>query len=109
MKTGRIGHRLENWFLNECQTWLNKTPGKHNVNYWRTATGVEVDFVIEKSPAVFPFEITCHSHIERKKIRNLSRFREYQPKADFAIYIYSGDFKLDRKNNIIFIPAWAVC
>jgi uncharacterized protein len=66
-KTGQIGHRLENWFLNECQAWLNKNPGRHSAHYWRTSSGVEVDFVIKKAPHVFPYKITYAATIERKK------------------------------------------
>lgn len=109
IKTGQMGHRFENWILNELQIWLNKNPGRHDIHYWRTTAGAEVDFIIHKPPYVFPFEITCSPVIEPKKVRNLIRFREYEPKTQFGFYIYRGDFKFDAKNKIIFIPAWAIC
>lgn len=108
-KTGLIGHRLENWILNELDIWLNKNPGRHDIHYWRTTAGAEVDFVVHKPPYVFPFEITCSHLIESKKVRNLIRFREYEPKMQFGFYVYMGDFKFDAANKIIFIPAWAFC
>lgn len=109
IKTGQIGHRLENWILNELQIWLNKTPGRHAIHYWRTTTGIEIDFIIHKPPHIFPFEITYSPCIDPKKVRNLIRFREYEPKTQWCFYIYMGPFQLDAKNKIIFIPAWAVC
>jgi len=109
IKTGQIGHRFENWFLNELQVWLNKNPGRHTLHFWRTTAGAEVDFVVKKPPHVYPFEITFADTIEPKKVRNLIRFCEYEPEAKLAFYVYMGDFKLDRENNIIFLPAWAVC
>jgi len=109
IKTGQIGHRLENWILNELQIWLNKNPGRHSLHYWRTTAGAEVDFVIHKPPYVYPFEITCSPFIEPNKVRNLIRFREYETKVKFSFYIYMGDFKFDLENKIIFIPAWAIC
>ncbi|MFN7098095.1 MAG: ATP-binding protein, partial [Gammaproteobacteria bacterium] len=109
IKTGKIGHRLENWFFNEIQVWLNRNPGRHSVHYWRTSAGAEVDFVVSKRPNIYPFEVTYSSFIEPKKVQNLIRFREYEAKTEFAFYIYLGDFKFDHKNKIIFIPAWAVC
>ncbi|OGT68945.1 MAG: hypothetical protein A3J38_06380 [Gammaproteobacteria bacterium RIFCSPHIGHO2_12_FULL_45_9] len=108
-KTGQIGHRIENWFLNELSVWLSKKPGKHSVHYWRTTGGAEVDFVVHKPPYVFPFEITNTGFIERQKIQNLLRFRAYEPKAQWGFYVYGGDFQLDADNKIICIPHWAVC
>src|SRR5579872_130682 len=108
-KTGQMGHRLENWFLNELQIWLNKNPGRHDICYWRTSAGAEVDFVVHKPPYVFPFEVTLSQLIESNKIKNLIRFREYEPRATVGFYIYMGDFKWDATNKIIFIPAWAIC
>ena len=109
IKTGQIGHRFENWFLNELMIWLNKTAGNHEIFYWRTSGGAEVDFVVKKAPHVYPFEITFGKNIEQRKVRNLMRFRESEPKVGFSFYIYMGEFKYDANKKIIFIPAWAVC
>jgi predicted AAA+ superfamily ATPase len=109
LKTGQMGHRLENWFLSELDSWLNHHPGHHRVHYWRTTGGAEVDFVMHAPPHIIPFEITSSSHIEPKKVRNLLRFRDYEPNVNFSFYIYMGEFKFDAANKIIFLPAWAVC
>ena len=108
IKTGQIGHRLENWFLNECQVWLHKTPEHHSLHYWRTSSGVEIDFVIKKPPHIFPFEVTYARTIDRKKIQNLKKFLDYEPKAHYGIYVYMGDYKWDEEHKILFVPAWAV-
>lgn len=108
-QTGQIGHRLENWFLNELHVWLNQNPGRHSIHYWRTSGGAEVDFIVKKPPHVFPFEITFSSHIEPKKVNNLIRFLSYEPKASIGYYVYMGDFKWDPALRIAFIPAWSIC
>lgn len=108
IKTGQMGHRLENWFLNELQVWLNKQPGRHNIHYWRTSAGVEVDFIVYKPPYVFPFEITMSKIIDTKKVKHLLQFREYEPKAEIGYYIYQGELHWDAENKIVFIPAWLV-
>lgn len=107
-KTGHMGHRLENWFLNELIIWLSKTPDNHEIYYWRTSGGAEVDFIVKKGSAIYPFEITLATYIEPKKVQNLLRFREYEPKARFCFYVYMGEFKFDELNNIVFIPAWVI-
>ena len=109
IKTGQMGHRLENWFLNELQVWLNKGPGRHSIHFWRTGGGAEVDFIVKKPPYVYPFEITISNDIAQKKVNNLLRFRAYEPKADIGYYIYMGEAKWDEVNRIAYIPAWCVC
>lgn len=108
LKTGQLGHRLENWFLNELKVWLNQKPGHHTIHYWRTSAGVEVDFVVHMPPHVIPFKVTMATTIERKKVKNLLQFRAYEPKAVVAYYIYRGPFHWDEDNQIVFLPAWAI-
>lgn len=107
-KTGSIGHRLENWFLNEINTWAARNPARTSINYWQTSGGSEVDFVVVKKPGVFPFEVTTNAYPDKKKIRNLKTFLEDEPKASWGFYIYRGEFHIDRENKIIFIPCWAI-
>lgn len=108
LKTGLIGHRLENWFLNELNTWIARTPLPQQINYWRTSTGIEVDFVVIKKPHVFPFEITYSTEIQAKKVRNLQAFLQNEPKASWGYYLYRGDFAIDHDKKILFLPCWAV-
>jgi len=107
-KTGFIGYRFENWFLKELQIWLDRSIKRSEIYYWRTSGGVEVDFIVEKKPQVFPFEVTYSTRIQHKKLKNLQSFKREEPRADVGIFVYMGDFDFDSKNNIYFIPAWAI-
>ena len=109
IKTGKIGVRLENWFLNELKIWLSQSALRNTISYWRTSAGAEVDFIVKKGNAIYPFEITHTNYIENKKIRNLFSFREYEPAVNYLYYVYNGDFIFDREQKIVFIPLWAVC
>lgn len=108
IKSGLIGHRLENWFLNELSVWLAREPLRSEIFFWRKQTGAEVDFVVEKKPNVTPFEITFNSTIDERKVRNLVNFLKEEPKAKWGFYIYRGDFLIDAEKHICFIPAWAI-
>ncbi|MDX1900962.1 MAG: AAA family ATPase [Gammaproteobacteria bacterium] len=107
-KTGLIGHRLENWFLNELQVWTARVIARQQICYWRTTSGVEVDFIVVRKPAVFPFEVTYTPTIENSKIRNLKTFLANESKAPWGYYVYRGEFRIDEKNRIIFLPCWAI-
>lgn len=106
--SGLIGHRMENWFLNELKIWLSRVVKYHQIYFWRTSSGAEVDFVVEIKPQVFPFEITCTSKPITKKVKSLCRFLQDEPKAQWGFYIYCGEFFVDYDKKICFIPAWAI-
>lgn len=107
-KTGTIGHRFENWFLKELQVWLDRNIKRSQIYFWRTSSGMEVDFVVEKKPQLFPFEVTFSTRVDGKKIKNLKAFMASEKKAETGYYIYMGDYRYDEAARIHFIPAWAI-
>jgi len=107
-RSGLIGHRLENWFLSEINTWLARDPGRSEVYFWRLTSGSEVDFVISKKPAIIPVEVTYASTPNRKKVRTLARFLSQEPSIPWGFYLYRGLYNVDLQNRIIFLPAWAI-
>lgn len=107
-RTGAIGHRFENWFLQELRAWLSQYSERHEIFFWRLSSGNEVDFVVEKKPYAYPFEVTFGTRPERKKIKNLQEFLMNNPTIAWGFYIYNGEFKVDYVNKIIFIPSWCV-
>ncbi|OGO95496.1 MAG: hypothetical protein A3F41_02190 [Coxiella sp. RIFCSPHIGHO2_12_FULL_44_14] len=108
IKSGQIGHRLENWFLKELNCAIARTPIYSKIHYWRTTAGAEIDFIVQRNPYLFPFEITYSQSIDRKKLRNLHAFLASEPKAPAGIYIYRGDYQYDKQRRIHFIPAWVI-
>jgi len=105
-KTATIGHRYENWALREILISLDRDPRQSQVYFWRTSGNKEVDFVVEKPPHVFPFEITYGSQPDRKKLKNLKSFLREEKKANWGFYIYNGEFQMDPEERILFIPGW---
>jgi len=106
-KTGIIGHRLETWFLKELSIAKARHAKKIDIHYWRTHSGLEVDFILAAKPHAYPFEITYRDKIESKKIRNLKTFME-EESADFGFYVYQGEFDFDSTNRIYFLPAFSI-
>ena len=104
--TGMVGHRFENWFLNEVKTWLDAQVERHEAYFWRTAAGAEVDFVITLGRRVVPFEITYASRVEVKKFNNLKAFMRDTPQASIGVFCYMGPLSFDEKDRILFLPAW---
>lgn len=107
-QTGLIGHRFENWFLNELSSFMDPVGDFHKIYFWRTHSGQEVDFVVQVGEKIIPFEVTYSLQILPKKIRNLKAFLKDNPKASFAVYLYRGPMKFEKKDKILFLPAWMV-
>ena len=103
--TGLIGHRFENWFLNEMQTWLDVQPSRHQITFWRTSTGAEIDFSITLGSYVLPFEITYANPVPGKKIKNLINFMKHEPKCTLGVICYPGPLTYDEENRLLFLPA----
>ena len=91
------------------QIWLDCEVKRSEIYYWRTSSGIEVDFVVEKKPHVLPFEITYSKQIQNKKVKNLVYFLKQEPKATLGFYVYMGDFHYDEQSKICFLPAWGIC
>lgn len=108
INTGTIGHRFENWFLQELRAWLEQFSVRNEIYFLRLSSGTEIDFVVVKKPFVYPFEVTFGMAPERKKINNLVRFLQDTPNIHWGFYIYNGEFKVDHSKKIIFIPAWCI-
>lgn len=106
--TGLIGHRFENWFLNEVQTWLDTQSENRNIYFWRTAAGAEVDFIVTLGRQIVPFEITYAPQIDSKKFNNLKDFMTACPEASIGVLCYMGPLSFDQENRILFLPAWMV-
>jgi hypothetical protein len=107
-QTGLIGHRFENWFLNELNTFMDSFCDFHKIYFWRTHSGQEVDFVVQIGQKIVPFEVTYSTQTIPKKIHNLKAFLKDNHKATFSVYLYRGTLKFDKKNKILFMPAWMI-
>jgi predicted AAA+ superfamily ATPase len=107
-QTGLVGHRFENWFLNELSSFMDPIGDFHKIYFWRTHSGQEVDFVVQIGEKIVPFEVTYSLQVLPKKVRNLKAFLEDNPKANFAVYLYRGPMKFEKTDKILFLPVWMV-
>jgi len=108
-RSGKIGHRMENWFLKELQVWGDRQSKRHPIYYWRTQNGMEVDFILACKLMRVPFEVTSSSQCDSKKIKNISVFMKASKNTSYGILVYRGPYCYNKSLNIHCIPAWAIC
>ncbi len=69
------GAHLENLVLMDLLTWRDTQPRRPEVIYWRTATGDEVDFVIETPARTIPIEVKAATRVSTGDARGLNDHR----------------------------------
>ena len=82
------GAHLENLILNDLLAWRDSRLQSAAVMYWRTATGEEVDFVIDADGKLLPIEVKASSRPRLGDAKHLLSFRaEYGKKARAGGYM----------------------
>jgi predicted AAA+ superfamily ATPase len=103
------GPQLENLVLNDLLAWRDSRTKPAEVLYWRTATGEEVDFVLEVDRKVIPIEIKATSRPRVDDARHLKTFREeYKARARPALLLHTGDRVEWLAPGILAAPWWRV-
>ena len=81
----------------------------YQIKYWRTKSGAEVDFVLEKGEKLLPVEVKYQSLKEKRVSRSLRSFINiYQPKQALVVNL---DFKAETKigsTQVVFLPFWSI-
>jgi predicted AAA+ superfamily ATPase len=68
------GAYLENLVATDLFAWASLQSTPVSILYWRTASGAEVDLVVEAPSRVLPVEVTSSSRVTIKDARHLEVF-----------------------------------
>jgi predicted AAA+ superfamily ATPase len=74
-KTPEYGDALEHWIFHELNTWCSINFG-HELSYWRTSSGFEVDFVLDESIAI---EVKAKENVAKDDLKGLVAIAEDMP------------------------------
>ena len=104
------GAHLENLVLMDLLAWRDVQPRRPEVLYWRTATGIEVDFVIETPRRVLPIEVKTAARVGPSDAKGLEAFLdEYPDLADGALLLHGGTGTFPLTRRVLAVPWWRVC
>jgi predicted AAA+ superfamily ATPase len=94
------GAILENFIFNELR--LNF---EEKINYWRTTSKAEVDFVIQRSNEIIPIEVKNQAKL---KSGFFSFLKAYKPKR--ALVFTEKEFSVNKFNNteVAFVPHYFI-
>ena len=96
------GQALEGLVAQHLRAWAAYSGSDDELYFWRTRSGVEVDFVVYGAHGVRAFEVKNASRVEAKDLRGLRAFREDYPEAQ-ATLLYRGRDRL-RMGGIWCLP-----
>ncbi|MCB1118442.1 MAG: ATP-binding protein [Chlamydiia bacterium] len=96
------GMGLEGLIAQHLYAWKDYTQDKHTLHFWRTRSGLEVDFVLFGPLGLFAIEVKNSIHIHPQDLNGLNAFLTDYPEAT-AYLLYRGKHRL-KKGNVLCIP-----
>lgn len=103
------GAHLENLVLLDLLAWRDCQPRRPELHYWRTASGLEVDFVVESGSRLLPIEVKSGG-IHSGSANSMEHFLdEHEDRADGGLLLYDGEHTMRFSERVIAVPWWRVC
>lgn len=103
------GPDLENVVLQDLLVWRDARLERADVSYWRTASGEEVDFVLETGGRLLPIEIKASGRPRLADASHLRVFRtEYGPKSRAGLLLHTGSTMEWLAPDVLAVPWWRV-
>jgi len=105
LKGSACGKSFEHYIFMELTAYINIYRKRYKITYWRTKTGLEVDFIIGKAKAAI--EVKISEQVQQSELSGLIAFCEEHPKT--KAIVVSQDKRARRmqvKDTEIFILPW---
>ena len=96
------GASLEGLVAQHLRAWAAYSEKNVDLFYWRTRSGVEVDFIVYGEGGFWALEVKNGRNVRRGDLRSLRAFREDYPECE-PVFLYRGADRL-RIDGIACIP-----
>ena len=96
------GAGLEGLVAQHLVAWKDYTKEKYQLFFWRTRSGVEVDFVVYGPTGIWAIEVKNATNVSKKDLKGLKSFLQDYPMAK-ALLLYRGKDKL-KIDDILCLP-----
>lgn len=97
-----LGAALEGLVFQHLKAWIDEQVTSYSLTFWRTRSGVEVDFVIYGERGFWAIEVKNSGTLSPKDLSGLKTFSEEYPEAKL-FFLYRGNRKL-LQDNILCLP-----
>jgi len=100
-ETEREGPALEGLVGQHLRAWTQAQIELFQLHFWRTASQVEVDFILTGPSCFLAIEVKNGTVIHPEDLRGLETFSEDHPEAT-PILLYRGKYKLKQRNILCY-------
>ncbi|MCX6109893.1 MAG: AAA family ATPase [Proteobacteria bacterium] len=97
-KSKDIGDAMEHWIMHEIKTWIDANALDIDLHYWRTTTGVEVDFIVDNSVAI---EVKAKGEIRSDDCKGLLAISE---EGIDHLYVVCLEEKARKHGKVLILP-----
>ncbi len=87
------GAALEGLVAQHLRAWIAYSGDAFELAYWRTRSGVEVDFVVYGPDGFWAVEVKNGASVRREDVRSLRAFREEYPECE-PVLVHRGEDRL---------------
>jgi len=99
------GAALEGLVAQHLRAWISYSDKKHDLYFWRSRGGLEVDFIVYGESGIFAIEVKNSARVRQEDLRSLIEFRKDYPQCK-TMLLYRGSEKL-YLNHILCLPCEA--
>lgn len=96
------GVALEGLVAQHLRAWIDSQADRYDLSFWRTRSGVEVDFVIYGPSGFWAIEVKNSTMVSPKDLNGLKAFKEEYPEAS-TLLLYRGHHRLVQK-DVLCLP-----
>ena len=103
-KAREYGSFVETLVLLQLRALAQMSFPRTRLHYWRTVSGQEVDFVLERGKNLVAFEVKSSSEARHSDCDNLRLFLKDYPEAACGVLVYGGRDVRIMDKNIVAVP-----
>jgi len=96
------GSALEGLVAQHLRAWIDYTAKSHKLFFWKTKSGLEVDFIVFGELGLWAIEVKNSQHVHPNDLKPLENFKEDYPEAK-TVLLYRGEQRLLKK-DILCMP-----
>jgi hypothetical protein len=101
------GAAYESWVFAELLKWKQLQPVEPELFFYRTAAGMEVDFLLAGERGIIPIEIKSSERVTAADGRSVAAFLAEHPKAArVGLVVYPGDEIAEIRERVWAVPDW---
>ena len=96
------GPALEGLVYQHLRAWADYSTGKHEISFWRTKSGLEVDFIVYGEKGFWAIEVKNGSRVFRRDVKGLLHFRQDYPECT-PLLVYGGN-EILKEAGVLCVP-----